>query len=103
MKRIRAGDFYKTVSVFGGIFDIYYGYYDELEKMSKYSEPIPIYPDFIKKPQYNPEGFCFVTEMQDICEHYKGRTGIDSCYGCESFCKGEELIGLCVSENKRKK
>lgn len=101
MKKIKNGDFYKTINVFGGVFDIYYGYYDELEKTSKYSEPIPIYPDFIKEPRYNPEGYSFVTEMQDVCLHYDGKADIDSCYGCRSFRKGIELIGLCTNSERK--
>lgn len=101
MKKIKDGDFYKTVNVFGRVFDIYYGYYDEAEKKSKYSEPIPIYPDFIKEPVYSPDGYPFVTEMQDVCPHYKGKPGVDSCYGCNSFCKGEELIGLCTNAERK--
>lgn len=102
MNKKKDGDFYKRVKVFGGEFDIYYGYYDERERQSKYSEPMPIYPNFIKDPIYNPDGYLFATEMQDVCPYYDGKPDIDSCYGCRSFRKGEELIGLCLNSERKK-
>lgn len=95
MKNIRDGDLYKVVTVFDKTFELYYGYYDEREKDSKYTEPIPIYPNFIENPLYTDDGYQYATEMQDICSHFCGREGEDSCFSCCHFQKGEELIGLC--------
>lgn len=101
MKNIKDGELYKTITVFGERFSLYYGYYDDAERGSRYAEPMPIYPDFIKEPLYSPQGYPFATEMQDVCEHYSGKENIDSCYGCRHFQRGEELIGLCRCEAKR--
>lgn len=102
MNKIRDGDLYKVVTVFGKSFELYYGYYDELEKSSKYTEPIPIYPSFIHEPLYTADGYPFATEMQDICSHFCGSDGEDSCFACRHFQKGEELIGICKCEKRKK-
>ena len=47
MREIRDGDLYKTVTVHGKTFELRYGYYEEYERESLFSEPIPIYPDFL--------------------------------------------------------
>ena len=98
MKNIRDGDLYKTVTVFGKSFSLYYGYYDDEDRNSRYAELMPIYPDFTENPIYADDGHPFATEMQDVCEHYDGKEGGDSCYSCRHFKKGKELIGLCLSE-----
>lgn len=95
----KEGDLYKIVNVFDSTFELYYGYYDENDRLSKYNDPIPIYPDFRKHPVYTKNCFPFVTEMQDACIYYKGRRGEDTCFYCESFKRGQELIGLCLNEN----
>ena len=67
----KEGDLYKVIKAFGKTFEIYYGYYEESDRYSKYSEPIEIYTDFIKNPLYTNEGVPFVTAIQNTCEHYK--------------------------------
>jgi hypothetical protein len=101
MSKIREGDLYKIVTVCGKTFELYYGYYDEIEKEGKYTEPIPIYPDFIKEPLYTADGYPFVTEMQDSCDCFLGKKGEDSCLVCRHFEKGDELIGICKCEKKK--
>ena len=101
MNRIREGDLYKIITVCGKVFELYYGYYDEIEREGKYTDPIPIYPDFIKEPIYTDDGYSFATEMQDICSHFLGREGEDSCFACCHFEKGDELIGICKCEKRR--
>lgn len=96
------GALYKSINVFGRTFDIYYGYYEEKDRYSKFSELIPVYPDFIKNPLYTDEGQPFVTEMQDVCTYYDGDEDCESCYGCASFKKGDELIGICLCAHRRK-
>lgn len=98
----KEGDFFKSVELDGKKFDLYYGYYEEKDKYSKYAEPIPIYPDFIRDPVYNDEGYPFATEMQDTCEHFQCDGEGESCYLCSHFCKGEELIGICKCEARKK-
>ena len=102
MKKIKVGDLYKTIEIDQVIFHIRYGYYDEKDQYSKYSEPIPIFPDFINSPQYNHEGYLFVTHMQDKCKHYNGDSQNDSCYHCSYFEKKEDLIGLCKCKERKK-
>ena len=93
--RPREGELYRVLCVFGREFRLYYGYYDERERQSRYSEPIPIYPDFRASPQHTEQGQPFVTAMQDACEHFSGERREDGCHGCEHYCHGEEFIGLC--------
>ena len=96
----KEGELYKSVTVFGKTFELYYGYYEEYERHSRYNEPIPIYPNFKEAPQYTEGGHPFVTEMQEACEHYRGSLDERICYGCEHFCKGAELIGICKHRQK---
>lgn len=98
----KEGDLYKEVTVGGKTFRLLYGYYEDYERESRFNDPIPIYPDFIKNPLFTDEGIPFVTAMQDICLHYEGKQECDSCADCIHFQKGEELFGLCgCFENKR--
>ena len=99
--RIKEGDVYGIFKIGEDTFEIRYGYYDESDRIGKYNDPIPIYPNFIKNPQYNSEGYPFVTEMQDICEHFEGQLLVDICCGCTHFKKGDDLIGICQCEKKR--
>ena len=101
-KAIREGMLFKRLSVFGCEFEIYYGYYDARDRLGKYNDPIPIYPDFHATPVYTKEGFPLATEMQDICPHYSGPSHCDSCYGCRHYRRGEELIGLCLCPARRR-
>ena len=93
--KIREGDLYQILNVSGEYFEIRYGFYDEKDRISKYNDPIPIYPNFLESPQYNDEGDPFVTEMQDTCEHFKGNLLVDICCGCSHYEKGDDLIGIC--------
>ena len=101
MSQIRDGDLYKIVTVFGKTFELYYGYYDEMERNGKYTEPIPIYPSFLEAPLYTEDGYPFATAMQDICQYFCGSEGEDSCFACRHFEAGEELIGKCKCERRR--
>ncbi len=102
MNKIRDGDLYKAVDVFGKTFHLYYGFYEEQDKYGKYAEPVPIYPNFIENPEYTDDGYPFTTEMQDICSHYQGKVGEDSCFACSNFSKGSEMIGLCLCKKRIK-
>ena len=95
MQRAKEGDLYGIVSAFGKTFEIYYGYYEEYERQSKYNDPVPIYPDLLREPQYDATGRPIVTAMQIACEHYNGSDREDSCGRCQHFLKGERLFGLC--------
>ena len=89
------GDVYKEISICGIPFRLVYGYYEEFERESPFNEPMPIYPDFIKAPLYADDGIPFVTAMQDICQHYKGKVEGDSCSNCIFFTPSKDLFGFC--------
>ena len=101
--RIREGDIYQILTICDKSFEIRYGYYEENDRISKYNDPIPIYPDFIKEPLYNKKGQPFVTEMQDTCQYFKGKMIVDICCGCKYYKKGDDLIGICTYVKNRKK
>ena len=103
MNNIREGDLFKIIKISNHTFEIKYGYYDESDRQSKYSEPIPIFPDFIKNPVYTLEGHAFVTHMQDKCKYFKGDLRQDSCFDCLHFKTGEDLIGICTCALNRRK
>ena len=93
MQRAKEGDLYGIFQVFGKTFEIYYGYYEEYERSSPYNDPVPIYPDLLKSPQYDENGSPIVTEMQLSCEHYKApsrETNADGAgiFNGESGCLG---------------
>lgn len=98
----KEGDLYKEIVVEGKCFRLHYGYYEEFERNAPFSEPIPIYPDFAREPQYTDKGRPLVTAMQDVCESYRGKEGGDSCADCLYFQKREELFGLCTNPQKAK-
>ena len=100
-RRIKEGDLYKTLTIHGKTFHLYYGYYDEIERTGPYSELIPIYPNFQKAPLYTEDGKPFVTQMQDACEYYDGHSTADECHDCRHFRPGEELIGICSCRQNR--
>jgi hypothetical protein len=102
MSGAKEGELYSVVNVFGKTFKIYYGYYEEYERKSKYNDPVPIYPDLKKNPEYDADGYGLVTEMQVSCEKYCGPLGTDNCGSCAHFEKGEKLFGLCKNEERRK-
>ena len=100
MNRARDGDLYKTVTVRGRTFELYYGYYEDYERQS--GEPVPIYPDLVSAPVYTDDGLPLVTQMQALCEHGDSRFEDGLCVDCRYFLHGEDLIGVCSCEEKRK-
>ena len=78
----KEGDLYRIINIDGVQFDIHYGYYEEKDRFGKYNDSIPIYPNFSENPQYNIRGEPFVTQMQDVCEHYEAQRDGDSCHAC---------------------
>ena len=97
----KEGDLYKEIVVEGKCFRLHYGYYEEFERNAPFSEPIPIYPDFIREPHYTEKGQPLVTAMQDVCRGYRGKKEGDSCSDCLYFQKSEELFGLCANPSKQ--
>ncbi|MBE6697948.1 MAG: hypothetical protein E7581_05440 [Ruminococcaceae bacterium] len=102
MNKAREGDLYGIVNVYGKIFEIRYGYYEDYERNSKYNDPVPVYPDLYKSPEYSNEGYPIVTQMQVVCEHYSGNLTEGRCGLCPHFQKGERLFGLCKCSKRQK-
>lgn len=99
----KEGDLYKVITTHGKTFEIRYGYYEEIDRYSKYNDPIEIYPNFVKNPVYTDDGIPFATAMQDACKHFKGEKDADStCYQCSYYEKCEELLGICICLKNRK-
>ena len=99
------GDLFMTVAVGGYTFDLRYGYYEDYERENPAVEPMPIYPNFKKKPLYTDEGTPFVTMMQDACKSYRGdtkRTPDTTCAECKYFRRGEEWFGICTCPRNKK-
>ncbi len=104
MDRIREGDIYKIVELDGVTFEIRYGYYGDIERA--HCEPMPIYPDFIKNPQYAENGEMFVTADQEVCMYFKSKpkaSGEGWCDDCEFFDKREDFLGVCKNGKNKKR
>lgn len=102
MNKIRDGDLYKIITLFGEVFELRYGYYEDFERGR--GEPVPIYPDFEENPVYTKEGFPFVTQMQSLCTHGKSKFEDGCCVDCDHYSQGDDLIGICTNaKNKRRK
>lgn len=90
----KEGMLYKTVTISGKTFDLYYGYYEEIDRNNNVLDVI--YPDFIKRPTYTEDGKPIVTAMQDGCQYFNGDGGDYCCGECIYYKKGEELFGICT-------
>ena len=99
---LKEGDLYKVINIFGKIFELRYGYYDENDRNSEFNEVIPIYPDFLKTPKYTDEGRPFVTQMQDVCEFFEGKSNSEECINCIHYHHGDDLLGICVCDLNQK-
>ena len=99
----REGDLYARISVGGCTFDLYYGYYEECDRQNPLVRPIPIYPDFVKQPQYDQEGHPFATDMQDVCGYYAGDSPDDGCFSCRHYRRAADFIGVCLCKQRQVK
>lgn len=97
---VKNGDLYKVVTIHGVSFELRYGYYEEFER--GVGEPIPIYPDFKRSPQYTDDGYPFVTQMQELCEYGESNFEDGCCVDCSHFSGSEELFGICTYYKNRK-
>ncbi len=100
MNHIRDGDIYKVIVLHGRTFEIRYGYYEEFER--NFSDPMPIYPDFLKSPSYTDDGSPFVTQMQDLCQHGESIFPDGLCVDCKHYQHGEDMIGICTCPANRR-
>lgn len=100
----KEGDLFKVITTHGVTFEIYYGYYEEIDRQNPNHEPMEMYPNFIEIPRYTADGIPFVTAMQKPCEHFKGEPDEDNtCYQCSYYEKCEELLGVCRCRARQKK
>ena len=100
MNKIRDGDLYKRLQIFGRSFELRYGYYEEYERGR--GDPVPIYPNFKEKPEYTEDGRPFVTQMQELCEHGDSRFRDGCCADCRYYKDGEDLVGICTCDANKK-
>lgn len=101
--KVKEGDLYRIITIAGIAFEIRYGYYSDGER--KLWEPTPIFPDFLKQPQYTEDGYPFAIDAQDTCNHYEPKpkvSGENWCNDCIYFVKCAECIGLCKHEKRRR-
>jgi hypothetical protein len=99
----KEGELYKKITAHGRTFEIYYGYYEEIDRANPLCEPMEIYPNFKKEPIYTDKGIPFTTAMQEACEHFKGEDyGDNNCYQCSYFEVCEELLGICKCRMRQK-
>ena len=100
----KEGDLYKAITAHGKTFELYYGYYEEIDRQNPNVAPMEIYPNFLKTPVYTDDGVPFVTAMQKTCEYFKGEVDEDNtCYQCGYYEKCEELLGVCKCRLRQKK
>ena len=98
----KEGDLYKVITAHGKTFELYYGYYEEIDRHSKYNEPRELYPNFLENPVYTDDGVPFITAMQKTCKHFKGEVDEDNtCYQCKYYEKCEELLGVCRCKERK--
>ena len=103
-RKHKEGELFKVITAHGVSFEIYYGYYEEIDRQNPNREPMEMYPDFIEDPQYTTAGEPFVTAMQKPCKHFKGAQDDDNtCYQCSYYEKCEELLGVCRCDARRRK
>ena len=94
----KEGDLFKVIHLYGRTFEIRYGFYEECDRHNRYAEPMELYPDFVKEPQYTDEGVPFITAMQAPCSRFRGKKRNDNstCGDCSFYRHGDELIGICT-------
>lgn len=91
------GLLYRCVTIYGHTFPLYYGYYEECDRINPEVDPMPIYPDFLKEPRFTEQGHPFVTKMQDACPYYRGKAGkCRECADCKYYQHGDDLLGICL-------
>lgn len=99
----KEGELFKIIELHGRIFEIRYGFYEESDRHNRFAEPVEIYPDFIKHPQYTDEGIPFITAIQTPCPYFRGsRDENSTCEECAYYQHCEELLALCGCPQNRK-
>ena len=101
----KEGELFKELSVFGKSFKIYYGYYEDFEREGRYNEPMPIYPDLTKERISTDDGNLIVTAIQEVCDSFSGKkdADVDGCIDCQFYAHCDDLFGVCLHPNQKKK
>ena len=98
----KEGELFKIIEIHGKTFEIRYGFYEEGDRHTQYAEPMEIYPDFVKEPEYTDCGRPFITAIQVPCESFSGEKDENSsCADCYFYEQGEELLGVCNCPDNR--
>ena len=101
--KLKEGDLFKVIVLYGKSFEIRYGFYEECDRYTQHAEPVEIYPNFKVNPQYTDDGIPFVTAMQNPCNHFEGKLDENSvCGDCAFYRHGDELLGICGCFKNRK-
>lgn len=104
MEYISEGTLYKKIEIEGVVFEIYYGYGSEEERLNGW-EITPQYPIFDEHPQYTPKGYPFATAYQNCCDDYqpirRGKQDNKWCFNCRLFDRKERYIGICRCEKRK--
>ncbi len=103
MSSHKEGDLYKIITVHGKAFPIYYGYYSEAERGRW--EPTPIFPNFVQSADYTEDGVPYTRADQDVCQHYQPKPAVSGenwCNDCQHFLIGEDIIGICQCEKRKR-
>ncbi len=98
----KEGELYQSLEIAGTTFHIYYGYYSESER-SRWG-PAPIYPDFLREPQFSAQGEPYTRADQDICCHYRPKSSVSGenwCNDCQHFQLHADIIGLCRAQARQ--
>ena len=99
----KEGELFKVIHLYGKTFEIRYGFYEECDRNNQFAEPMEIYPDFLKQPQYTDEGIPFITAIQSPCSYFAGNRDANSiCEDCAHYLHGEELLGTCTCPQNQK-
>lgn len=94
----KEGDLFKIIHLYGKTFEIRYGFYEECDRYTLFAEPLALYPNFIKNPQYTDNGIPFVTAIQDPCPHFQGKRDDNcTCGDCVFYQHCDEMIGICLN------
>ncbi len=98
----KEGELYKVYEVGGYTYEILYGYYEENERGRV--EPLPIFPDFRKKPVYTADGYPLAALIHSACQYYKSDRAKpeNHCGDCIHYSDPKQEIAICKRQRRCK-
>lgn len=96
----KEGDLYKVYTVEEHTFEIRYGYYEQSER--GLIDPLPVFPDLVKRPAYTKNGRPVVTVIQVPCKYYAPHNKQHSeewCGDCMHYSDASREIAVCNCDN----